>query len=260
MSALNWLVCPRCGASLTRAAGALVCPDGHSYDIARQGYVNLLGRAAPANADTPAMVAARDRFLAGGHYASIAAAVARGATGSRRILEVGAGTGHYLAAALNAAPHAEGLATDVSPAAARRAARCHPRAAAVVADTWASLPLPDGSVDALLCVFAPRNAAEFDRIVAPAGRIVVAVPAAEHLAELRSRYGLLDVPGDKAATVAGAWPGWSADVEEVRASLDLTAAEVADLIAMGPNAFHTVPVAPEATDVTVAVDVVTLQR
>ena len=260
MSALGWLVCPRCGAPLSRRDGALVCPARHSFDIARQGYVNLLGHAAPANADTPAMVAARDRFLGGGHYAPIAAAVARGAAGARRILEVGAGTGHYLAAALDAAPDAEGLATDVSPAAARRAARCHPRAAAVVADTWAGLPLPDGAVDALLCVFAPRNPAEFDRLLAPTGRLVVAVPAAEHLGELRSRHGLLDVPGDKTAAIAAAWPAWSADVEEVRYRLDLTGDQVADLIAMGPNAFHTVPAAPEATGVTVAVDVVTLRR
>ena len=60
--------------ALRRDGATWRCAAGHSFDIARQGYVNLLRRAAPENADTPEMLAARDRFLVAGHYAPIAAA------------------------------------------------------------------------------------------------------------------------------------------------------------------------------------------
>ena len=92
--AAGMLRCPACGDSLGvgESGSSLVCDGGHRFDVARQGYVNLLRRAAPENADTPEMLAARDRFLGAGHYAPIAAAVADLARGAGRIVEVGAGT------------------------------------------------------------------------------------------------------------------------------------------------------------------------
>ena len=260
MSGLDWLRCPHCAAPLSRGDHRLTCASGHSFDVARQGHVNLLGRAAPANADTPAMLDARARFLAAGRYAALADAVASALSGALRIVEVGAGTGYYLGRALDSLPGAEGLATDVSPAAARRAARAHPRAASIVADTWAGLPLLDDAVDAILCVFAPRNPAEFARVLAPGGRLVVAVPTPAHLAELRSGYGLLDVAGDKTEAVASL-PGWSLErVETVTGEMALSADEVADVIAMGPNAFHGVPAQTSPATTTLAVTVLTLSR
>ena len=261
MSGLDWLRCPHCAAPLSRGDHRLTCASGHSFDVARQGYVNLLGRAAPANADTPAMLDARARFLAAGRYAALADAVASALSGALRIVEVGAGTGYYLGRALDSLPGAEGLATDVSPAAARRAARAHPRAASIVADTWAGLPLLDDAVDAILCVFAPRNPAEFARVLAPGGRLVVVVPRAHHLGELRADYGLLDVAADKAEALVGSLPGWRlAALETVERRLELTSDEVADVIAMGPNAFHGGRSGTAAASVTVAVDVLTLVR
>lgn len=257
--ALGWLACPVCGEGLARDGAALRCAAGHSFDIARQGYVNLLRRAAPENADTPEMLAARDRFLVAGHYAPIAAAVAEACRGAGRIVEVGAGTGYYLNAALDAAPDAEGLATDVSPAAARRAARCHPRAAAVVADTWQRLPLPDGAVDLVLCVFAPRNPAEFARVLRPGGRAVIVVPGPGHLRELREGYGLLGVGEDKAERVRESFEGWGFEQERLSYRIELSTAGVADAIAMGPNAFHGLPASTEPCGVTVDVAVLTLR-
>lgn len=258
MSALaavaGWLRCPHCSDGLRLDGRTLRCPQGHAFDVARQGYVNLLGRAAPRNADTAEMVAARDRFLQAGHYAPIADAIAEELRAAKRVLEVGAGTGHYLARALG--PDALGLATDVSVAAARRAARAHPRVAAVVADTWAGLPVADGAVDAVLCVFAPRNPVEFRRVLADGGRIVVVVPEPGHLAELRAEHGLLDIADDKAATVATAFGG-KARQRRVRYRLELDAHAATDLVAMGPNAFHHSP-RLAASSVTVDVSVLTI--
>lgn len=258
MSGLDWTRCTVCGEPLSAVGGALRCPTGHSFDVARQGYVNLLGRATPANADTPAMLDARARFLASGHYDPIADAVAGAARGDR-IAEVGAGTGFYLARVLDAHPEAEGLATDVSVAAAKRAARAHPRAASIVADTWAGLPIADGALDCVVCVFAPRNPEEFGRVLGPGGRIVVAQPSSEHLIELRERHGLLGVSPDKSDRLGAAFPHWTvASRDELRYRADLTAGQVADLIAMGPNAFHGLPADADQADVSIAVDVVTL--
>ncbi len=255
----GWLTCPTCDAALEPEERRLACPAGHGFDLAKQGYVNLLGHAAPANADTPAMLDARARFLAAGHYAAITEATTAALAGCRRIVEVGAGTGHYLAAALEALPEARGLATDVSPAAARRAARCHPRAGAIVADTWAHLPLRDGTADAVLCVFAPRNMEEFRRVLSPGGRLVVVVPQTGHLAELRARHGLLDVASDKAAGLTRR-PGWTLTAEtSVVSRLDLSSGAVADLIAMGPNAFHGLPERVAPAMVTLAVSMLVLR-
>lgn len=236
----GWLACPVCGASLTAEPGRLTCRSGHSFDIARQGHVNLSGQTAPANADTPAMVAARDRFLNTGAYAPISDSLAPRLALVRRLVEVGAGTGHYAARVLDAAPDALGLATDVSPAAARRAARAHPRLASVVADTWGTLPLRPGSVDAILVVFAPRNPAEFARVLAQGGLVVVVAPNPGHLAELREACGLLDVPDDKADRLQRSFAGRFEPVMTTRLTrtLDLSVPNLTDLIDMGPNAFH----------------------
>lgn len=260
MTGFDWLRCPHCAQPLTRRDRSLCCPAGHSFDVARQGYVNLLGRGAPANADTPAMLDARARFLAAGHYRPLSEAVSTQVAGAHRIIETGAGTGYYLAAALAADPAAEGLATDVSVAAAKRAAQAHPRVAAIVADTWAGVPVRDGVADAVLCLFAPRNPADFARMLAPGGRLVVAVPTVAHLAGLRQRYGLLGVAGDKVAEVLAGFTGWAADVRSLNWRMELTADAVGDLIRMGPNAFHGSPAEVAADTVEAEVSVVTLTR
>lgn len=235
-----WLRCPVCQAALELVERALLCPSGHAFDVAKQGYVNLLGRGSPANADTAAMVAARDRFLTAGHYDPITRAVAGAVPGARRLLEVGAGTGHHLSRVLDHLPGAHGLAADVSVPAARRAAKAHPRMAAVVADTWAGLPVADGTVDAVLCIFAPRNPAEFARVLVADGVVVVVLPRPEHLRQLRETHGLLDVGEDKMERLLQSTRGHLEPVSttDIAYHLELTPAQATDLVDMGPNAFH----------------------
>ena len=75
-AAVTYLRCPSCAGPLSLSGGRLACGRGHSFDLARQGYANLTaGRTGSGTADTTAMVAARDRFLSGGHYQPLAAAV-----------------------------------------------------------------------------------------------------------------------------------------------------------------------------------------
>ncbi|RAO16226.1 putative RNA methyltransferase [Micromonospora noduli] len=279
---LDRLRCPVCGEPLTEATagttGALRCPRRHSFDIARQGYVNLLAGRAPHVGDSAEMVAARADFLAAGHYDPISAALSDAATeaaGRLRasptpdfgayplVVDAGAGTGRYLGAVLAALPDAVGLALDVSKPALRRAARAHPRAAAALADTWQRLPLADASTAVLLNVFAPRNGPEFHRVLDPAGALLVVTPDTDHLAELVDVLDLLRVDPDKADRVAASLGGHFTPVSSAvhRAELALTRPEVATLVGMGPSAWHTDPAAlatrlaalPEPVRVTVAV-------
>ena len=255
----SWLRCPTCSESLRLVETSLLCTSRHTFDVAKQGYVNLFGLPAPANADTSDMLAARDRFLSAGHYDPITQAAGDAIPNSRRLLEVGAGTGHHLAKVLNNSPGAAGLAADISVPASRRAAKAHPHMAAVVCDTWQSLPLHDNTVDAVLCIFAPRNPAEFARVLTDDGVVVVVLPHDDHLQELRTAHGLLAVGQDKMNRLLSSAEGHLDCVERTHIAydLDLSPEAATDLVAMGPNAFHTAPGIP-ATRVRVSVSCVTL--
>ena len=250
---LELLRCPLCRQPFTPTASGVRCARGHTFDAARQGYLNLLQSRPPQHADSAAMVAARERFLGGGHYAAVADALVAAVTdglgrlrpqppGQVSVLEVGAGTGYYLRTLLDALP-GRGVALDISAAAARRAARASPRIAAVVADTWQPLPVVDGGLDAVLCVFAPRNPAEFARVLHPDGVLAVVSPLPTHLAELRAALGLLAVEQDKQERLGTTLAPWFEPVDErqVQRRDAWPAAVLLDLVAMGPNAFHTDP-------------------
>jgi 23S rRNA (guanine745-N1)-methyltransferase len=244
------LRCPHCAAAatashLTESGRVLRCPRGHSFDIAREGYVNLLRGAAPAAAETPEMVAARDRILSAGHFDVIAAAVTAAARAAPAkagfVLDVGAGTGHYLAAVLEGRPSDHGLALDVARSAVRRAARTHPRAAAAVADVWRGLPVADACADVVLDVFAPRNGPEFRRVLGPGGRLIIVTPTPGHLAELVPLLELITVDPDKEQRLEASLGGLFRlrARTEVEHRVGLSASEVGDLVMMGPSAWHT---------------------
>ena len=245
---LSCLRCPVCGAGLTVGERALRCASGHAFDIARQGYAGLLtGDARTGTADTAAMVAARAEFLDGGHFAPltelIAARAAERAPAGGCVLDAGAGTGHYLRAVLDRLPGRPGIALDLSKHALRRAARAHPRIGALTWDVWRPLPVRDGTVGVLLNVFAPRNAAEFHRVLRPDGVLIVVTPAERHLEELVGPLELLTVDPRKSERVAGTvgrrfraagtWP--------LEVPMRLTRPQVAALVGMGPSAWHTDP-------------------
>ena len=275
MSALDDLLpllrCPHCSAGLGRVGEAVRCEAGHSFDVARQGYLSLLGREGTAHTgDTAEMVAARERFLGGGHFDRLAAelgeAVAGGAApGSEPgcLLDLGAGTGWYLSRVLDRVPAARGLAFDVSKPALRRAARAHPRLAAVAADTWSPLPLGDAVAAAVIDVFAPRNAPEIARVLRDDGVAAFVTPAPGHLQELVTALGLLTVDEHKHERLAEQLAPHLEIVatEDLEWRLRLDRAAARDAAGMGPTAFHVdapelaerVAELPQPVDVTAAV-------
>jgi 23S rRNA (guanine745-N1)-methyltransferase len=220
----------------------LRCPARHTFDIARQGYVHLLagvprtGTAKAGSADTAAMVADRAAFLAAGHYAPLAEAVTDLVDSDGLVVDAGAGTGYYLAAAL-ARTAAFGLAMDVSTAALRRVRG--ERVGAVVWDVWRPWPVRDGAVDVVLNVFAPRNGPEFHRVLRPGGRLVVVTPSPEHLAELGS--AVLDVDPRKRERLATTLGERFAQVSStaLRYPMTLRAQDIRLVVGMGPAGHHT---------------------
>ncbi|MFD3592012.1 putative RNA methyltransferase [Nocardia sp. NPDC058640] len=301
------LACPECGDQLQPHDRALRCGTGHSFDIARQGYVGLLtGASTKMTGDTADMLDARAAFQGAGHFAPIAAAVARAfatrvsdqqtaardvgtpavSTQAHRadtqlpadaqspsetppdaaVLEIGAGTGYYLAAVLDADPTLLGIALDVAKPAARRAARAHPRLASVLADAWRGLPLRDDTVIGVLSVFAPRNPAEVVRVLAPGGRFVIVTPTARHLGELIGPLGMVSVDPDKDRRLADSLSDTFTRAEHtlVEFPMKLSRTDVTNVVAMGPSAFHGTPAddpriaaLPVITEVTASVTVST---
>lgn len=248
--ALASLACPACGGSLAESAGTLRCANDHAYDIARQGYVNLLASNRHLNsADTAAMIDARAEFLGTGHYAPIAEAITRqlsahlGSDAIGVIADAGAGTGYYLARVLNDLAGFSGVALDISKYAARRAARVHDRIVSAVCDTWQRLPLADGGVAAVLCVFSPRNVEEFARVLAPDGVLIMVTPRQEHLRELVEALGLIGMQEDKEARLLESTESRFEVVtrEEVNATIVLNREEALTAAAMGPSAQHVTP-------------------
>jgi 23S rRNA (guanine745-N1)-methyltransferase len=242
--AIDYLRCPNCAGSLTLDDRQAGCPRGHRFDVARHGYLTLrAGGAGPGTGDTAEMVAARHRFLAAGHYSPISDAIRAAApAGPAPVLDLGAGTGHYLAQLLAAQPDRIGIAVDLSGYALRRAARAHPRIAAIGADAWQPLPVRPGCIGLVLNVFAPRNADEIARVLTADGLLLVVTPAADHLGELVATLGLVEVDAAKPDRLAAALADFvPVGAETVRFGLRLDHDEVAAVVGMGPSARHLPP-------------------
>jgi 23S rRNA (guanine745-N1)-methyltransferase len=233
------LRCPTCQGTLEVAGSALRCARGHSFDVARHGYVDLSGGRLTHDGDTPAMIAAREQVQRAGHFDFLTAALvdlARAAPVGLTV-DVGAGTGHHLAAVVDARPGDLGLAVDVSKAALRRAARAHPRVGAVRADAWRRIPVARGAATLVLNVFAPRSGAELARLLAPGGRLLVVTPQADHLAELALPVAV-DPAKEERLNAALAPRFVREDERRLRRTLRLSADDARALAEMGPSARH----------------------
>jgi 23S rRNA (guanine745-N1)-methyltransferase len=167
-------------------------PCGHCFDIARTGYINLLqpqDRRSRDPGDSAEVVAARRRLLDAGTGAALLEALTSlitdlGLASSARTLDIGSGEGSLLGA-LAARFGMEAVGIDLSVRASDLAARRHPGVLWLVANADRGLPFADGSLDLVLSITARRSPAECARVLAPGGRLVIAVPAPDDLSELR---------------------------------------------------------------------------
>ncbi len=241
------LLCPvrGCGAPLAREDRRLACARGHSFDLARSGYCNLLqpqDRRSLQPGDSPAAVAARRRLFDRGHGDwllphLLAAVDALALPPAAAVLDVGCGEGFYLGSLAELRGwEAHGL--DISTAAVDLAARRWPDAAWVVANADRALPFAAGSFHLALCLTARLNPPELRRILAAApgpaaGFLLVALPGADDLVELRAAVLGEGRLRDRLAPAAAAL---AADFElagqtTVRQRLRLDAGDLRDLLA-----------------------------
>lgn len=242
------LACPLDGAPLRRTDGAWRCAAGHNFDIASQGHTHLLPvqhKRSLDPGDSKEMVAARRRFLNAGHYQPIAEAVARAvladlpATAS--CLDAGSGEGYYLrqlaAAATEQGQTLAVLGLDISKWAVLAAAKQDPRPNWVVG-TNARLPVLDGTVDRVLCLFGFPVYAEFARVLKPGGRLIQVDAGPDHLRELREIISPTLKPQRPADPTPP--PGFAAlPATNVRFALHLEGQErIADLLAMTPHLYR----------------------
>lgn len=249
---IDILADPQDGSSLhlDSSSSEVGSTTGHHFVIDASGYVDLTFQSSSEEGDHPAMIASREAFLSSGHFAPFVEAVTGGVhdalddaevpdDATPIICEIGAGTGYYLAHTLDSVAGSRGVGIDVSAAAARHLAHCHPRAVGLMADACTRLPLKDQSVDVMTVVFAPRNVAEFARVLKPGGEVVVLEAEHGHLAELRAPLGIRDVEEDKVAQLIAQSEGLLEVVGEprsVRFPMRLDQEAIAAQIGMSPSA------------------------
>lgn len=192
------LACPMDGLPLTREQSSWRCPSGHSFDIARQGYINLLpvqNKRSKDPGDSKEMVLARQEFLSAGYYQPIADAVSdlvntsvpADITGS--ILDAGCGEGYYLRALTktrltNSGSRLHLTGVDISKWAIMAAAR-QDKSAEWIVGSNANLPLLPDSQDIILCLFGFPVYQEFNRVLRANGVLIKVDAGPDHLIELR---------------------------------------------------------------------------
>jgi len=191
------LLCPvrDCHLTLGRAERRFVCPRGHSFDIARSGYINLLQpqeRRSKRPGDTLAAVAARRRLHDRGVSAPLLDAMSGmlDANPNDIVLDAGCGDGFYLgslAQRTGCEAHGVDISTRAVDAAARRYPPSEVRCEWVVANADRFLPYADRAFSIILSITARMNADEFRRVLRDEGRLLVALPAPDDLIELRGQ-------------------------------------------------------------------------
>ena len=226
------LLCPvrRCHLELLRQKRRLLCPRGHSFDIARSGYINLLQpqeRRSKHPGDSVAAVAARRRLQDQGVTQPLLRAIAEmlAARPSDVVLDAGCGDGFYLGSmARKTGFDAHGL--DISTPAVEAAARRYPECEWIVANADRFLPYAAGTFSLVLSITARMNAVEFRRVLRDDGSLLVALPASQDLIELRG------AGRDRVArTVETFAPHFTLlDQRRVATSADLDAAAVRDVL------------------------------
>jgi 23S rRNA (guanine745-N1)-methyltransferase len=185
------LLCPvrNCRLPLKQDGRRMVCDRGHSFDVARSGYINLLqpqDRRSNQPGDTPEAVAARRRLHDRGVTEPLLNAISEivGPSSSEAVLDAGCGDGFYLGSlARQSGLSAHGV--DISVPAIEAASRRYPDCQWIVANADRFVPYADRSFSLLMSITARMNASEFRRVLEDDGRLLIALPAPDDLIELR---------------------------------------------------------------------------
>lgn len=231
------LICPVCETPLNLNGKEYRCANGHSFDQAKEGYVNLLlshQRKSNHPGDDAKMIQARRRFFDSGAFDPLSSKITHLVSRIPHpvVLDCGCGEGHFLGELSGTR-----FGVDVSKEAIRCAAKRYKDVTWIVANGMRELPFADQSMDCILSVLAPRNIEEFSRILKPAGKLILGVPGPNHLIELRSllaaNAGDFEEKADEAAAKC-APQFMETHRESLRFSHFVKCEQIADLIQMTP--------------------------
>jgi len=254
------LLCPvrDCHLPLAREGKTRYCARGHSFDIARSGYTNLLqpqDRRSKRPGDTVAAVAARRRLHDRGVTAPLYRAVAQMAAvnSGDAVLDAGCGDGFYLGS-LARETNCNVHGVDISIPAVDAAARRYPGGEWIVANADRFVPWAEGSFSVVLSITARMNASEFRRVLKPDGRLLVALPSPEDLIELRG------AGRDRVQrTIETFAPGFTlVECARITTEADLDAAAVEDVLLSIYRPLRSGPV--EAMRLTLSLDLLLFSR
>jgi len=187
---ISCYICPLCAASLQLSQKSYVCEHNHRFDLAKEGYLNLLPvqyKHSGEPGDNKPMMQARRAFLEAGFYQPPAKAVAMiiNAHQPEQLLDLGCGEGYYSRAIAADCPDSLNLhGVDIAKFAIAAAAKKQPAAKFIVASSN-RLPYADRYFDFVLRVFAPSNAQELERILKPSGLLLLVTPGPRHLWQLK---------------------------------------------------------------------------
>lgn len=239
-------LCPLCYAPLSRQDRVYQCPQNHQFDIAKEGYVNLM----PAHhkrsrdpGDNKEMMQARRRFLDHDHYHPMREQVASLCQqfiqeSDANILDIGCGEGYYTAhiahSLAQVAPKSHVYGLDISKIAVRYAAKRYPICNFSVASSY-RLPFADESLNGIVRIYAPCKAEELSRVLVDNGIVIVVTPAARHLYQLREQiYQEVRLHQESAEEISGF------DVihqQHLNYMMELTGSDAFDLLQMTPFAW-----------------------
>ena len=233
------LLCPLCGLPLRQAERSYICENRHSFDLARQGYVNLLPvqqKKSLHPGDTREQVLSRRAFLDGGFYAPIADAVCEMVKDYQGpVLDVGCGEGYYgtkVAGALGE----ELVGLDISKEAVRYAAGRY-KNATWVCGSAARLPVEDGSVGLLMSMFALTLPEEYKRVLNKDGAFLQVLAAEDHLLGLKSI--IYDTLTHKEKDSVPELPGFRLEQSrQVKFTFTAEGQQVQNLLSMTPHVYR----------------------
>ena len=229
------------------------CNNQHSFDLAREGYLNLLlpqHKRSRNPGDSDEMIRSRQRFLNAGYYEplsdAIVAAVAKAASGPEQtVLDLGCGEGYYMQqlrmASATASTKLKLLGMDISKFAVRLAAK-RKMDARLAVDSVYNIPLFENRVDTAISVFSPISIEETARVLKPGGQLIMVGPGAEHLAGLTALIYEQSLPhGGNTAGLEKASQFNFLEQIEIKQTIDVTGSDILDLLKMTPYYWHSRP-------------------
>lgn len=232
------LICPVCGRQLHFSARTADCAGGHSFDIAKEGYVNLLRSSRPCDliGDDKASARCRRDFLNKGYYQCLKDALCRMFVNRQgSVLDICCGEGYYTAA-LGENPNLQVYGFDISREMIRLAAK-RGNCRFFVAN-MASIPIADESMEYAVHLFAPFNESSFARILKPGGKLITVIPGRRHLFGLKQV--LYDTPYENDEQLPQTEILRPVQVTKVEGSIYLASQEdIQAVFRMTPYFFHT---------------------